>query len=198
MDFFIEFKIADTSDPFRDPEDPLKPQEGDFRFENDSDNARLVRGQLASYAAAHAGCQFCVHIFCVLHLYAESMQGSFVGTVMVPPLPGASTISKSPNFSLASFGVTHTLIVLSRDTTHPSHQRHQKISNKCSISKAVFERTTLLIANSVHLWFRTVTTQVSKRDLSYHFLQSTPLAHRSDEQLDPCWLSTWKRERSSF
>ena len=66
MDLFIEFKIADTSDPFSDPEDPLKPKEGDFCFENDLDNARLVRGQLASYAAAHAGCQFRVHIFCVL------------------------------------------------------------------------------------------------------------------------------------
>jgi hypothetical protein len=66
MDLFIEFKIADTSDPFSDPEDPLKPQEGDFHFEKDSDNARLVRGQLASYAAAHEGCQFRVHTFCVL------------------------------------------------------------------------------------------------------------------------------------
>jgi hypothetical protein len=61
-----EFKIADTSDPFSNPEDPLKPQEGDFHFEKDSDNARLFRGQLASYAAAHEGCQFHVHTFCVL------------------------------------------------------------------------------------------------------------------------------------
>ena len=66
MDLFVEFKIADTSDPFHDPGDPLTPKAGDFRFENDSDDARLVRGQLASYAAAHAGCQFRVHIFCVL------------------------------------------------------------------------------------------------------------------------------------
>src|SRR5882762_8007004 len=72
-----------------------------------------------------------------VYLYAESMQGSCVGTVMARPLPGASTISKTPNFSLASFGVTHALIVLSRGTTRPSHQRYQKISNKCSNSKAV-------------------------------------------------------------
>jgi hypothetical protein len=65
MDLFIEFKFADTSDPFCDPEDPLQ-KAGDFRFESDSEHARLVRGQLASYAAAHAGCQFRVHIFCVL------------------------------------------------------------------------------------------------------------------------------------
>ncbi|KIM74915.1 hypothetical protein PILCRDRAFT_827745 [Piloderma croceum F 1598] len=63
MDLFIEFKFTDTSDPFCDPEDPLQPQVGDFRFESDSEYARLVCGQLASYAAAHAGCQFRVHIF---------------------------------------------------------------------------------------------------------------------------------------
>jgi hypothetical protein len=37
-------KWYSTSDPFRDPKDPLQPKEGDFRFENDSDYARLVRG----------------------------------------------------------------------------------------------------------------------------------------------------------
>jgi hypothetical protein len=48
-------------------EDPLHPKASDFRFENDADDAGLfIRGQLASYAAAHAGCQFRVHIFCVL------------------------------------------------------------------------------------------------------------------------------------
>ena len=51
MELFIELKLAEASDPFRDPKDPLDPK--DFRFENDSDDARLVRGQLASYAAAH-------------------------------------------------------------------------------------------------------------------------------------------------
>ncbi|KAF8234088.1 hypothetical protein L208DRAFT_1394550, partial [Tricholoma matsutake] len=66
MELFVEFKKADTSDPFRDPKDPLHPEAGDFRFENDSDDAQLVRGQLASYAAAHGGCQFRVHIFSVL------------------------------------------------------------------------------------------------------------------------------------
>jgi len=66
MDLFIEFKFADTSDPFCDPEDPLRPQVGEFRFESDTEHSQLVRGQLASYAAAHAGSQFRVHIFCVL------------------------------------------------------------------------------------------------------------------------------------
>jgi hypothetical protein len=104
MDFFVEFKIADTSDPFHDPEDPLRPKEDDFRFENDSDDGRLIRGQLASYAAAHA----------------ESTRGSFVVIVMARLLPGTSTILKSPTFSLASFGVGNISIVASR-VTAPSH-----------------------------------------------------------------------------
>ena len=91
MDLFIGFKIADTSDP----EDPRKPKEGDFRFENDSDDARLVRGQLAAYAAAHAGCQFRVHIFCVFVCgkYARFIRWD-----------------------------RDDATVTSRDTTHPSHQ----------------------------------------------------------------------------
>jgi len=72
MDLFIELKIADTSDPFSDPEDPLKPQESEFRFENDSENSRLVRGHLASYSAAHAGCQFASTSS--VYSYAETMR----------------------------------------------------------------------------------------------------------------------------
>jgi hypothetical protein len=37
MELFIELKLVEASDPFRDPEDPLKPQAKNFRFENDSD-----------------------------------------------------------------------------------------------------------------------------------------------------------------
>jgi hypothetical protein len=66
MDLFVEFKFADTSHPFCDPEDPLQAKVAEFCFESDTDHTRLVRGQLAFYAAAHAGCQFRVHIFCVL------------------------------------------------------------------------------------------------------------------------------------
>jgi hypothetical protein len=33
MEFFIKLKYADASDPFRDPEDPLRPQANNFRFE---------------------------------------------------------------------------------------------------------------------------------------------------------------------
>ena len=65
MELFIEFKFAETSDPFRDPKDPLQPQAENFRFENVSDVSRSNRGQLCSYAAAHAGSQFRVHIFTI-------------------------------------------------------------------------------------------------------------------------------------
>ena len=44
MELFIELKFAETSDPFRDPKDPLQPQAGKFHFENDSDVSRLNRG----------------------------------------------------------------------------------------------------------------------------------------------------------
>ena len=63
MDLFIELKLAETSDPFRDPKDPLRPQAENFRFEIDSGVSRLNRGQVCSYAAAHAGSQFRVHTF---------------------------------------------------------------------------------------------------------------------------------------
>ena len=69
MDLFVEFKIAD---PFREPEDPLQPKAGNFRFEYDSDDARLVRGQLASYAAAHVGRYFlctCMRKVCEVHSF---------------------------------------------------------------------------------------------------------------------------------
>jgi hypothetical protein len=55
--------LAEASDPFHDPKDPLDPK--DFRFDNDLDDARLVRGQLASYAAAYMGSQFRIHTFTV-------------------------------------------------------------------------------------------------------------------------------------
>ncbi|KIM72264.1 hypothetical protein PILCRDRAFT_76679 [Piloderma croceum F 1598] len=63
MELFVELKFAETSDPFRDPKGPRQPQAEDFRFENDSEVSQLNRGQLCSYAAAHAGSQFRVHTF---------------------------------------------------------------------------------------------------------------------------------------
>jgi hypothetical protein len=63
MELFVELKLAETSDPFRDPKDPLQPPAENFRFENVSDVSRLNRGQLSSYTAAHAGSQFRVHTF---------------------------------------------------------------------------------------------------------------------------------------
>ena len=64
MDLFVKFKAAESSDPFCDPVGDVRRRK--FCFEKDSDGARLVRGQLASYAAALAGSQFRVHTFSVL------------------------------------------------------------------------------------------------------------------------------------
>ena len=63
MELFVELMFAETSDPFRDPKDPLQPRAENFRFENDSDVSQLNRGQLCSYAAAHTGSQFRIHTF---------------------------------------------------------------------------------------------------------------------------------------
>jgi hypothetical protein len=63
MELFIELKLAETSDPFHDPKDPLQPQAENSSFENDSDVSRLNPGQLCSYAVAHTGSQFRVHTF---------------------------------------------------------------------------------------------------------------------------------------
>ncbi|KIL53969.1 hypothetical protein M378DRAFT_19338 [Amanita muscaria Koide BX008] len=114
MDLFIEFKFAATFDPFGDPENPLNPKKRDFRFEKDSDDARLVRGQLASYAAAHMGSQFRIIFSVYLYkLYGESMRDLFVGIVMVRSLPALQLYQlNSPISSLASFGVTNALIVI--------------------------------------------------------------------------------------
>jgi Fungal protein kinase len=64
MGLFVEFKPAESSDPFCDPPDGEDRRK--FCFEKDTNDARLVRGQLVSYAAALAGRQFRVHTFCVL------------------------------------------------------------------------------------------------------------------------------------
>jgi hypothetical protein len=55
MELFVELKLVETSDPIRDPKNPLQLQAENFHFENDSDISRLYRGQLCSFAAAHAG-----------------------------------------------------------------------------------------------------------------------------------------------
>ena len=63
MELFIELKRAETSDPFHDPKDPLQPKVKNFHFENNSDDARLVCGQLVLYVAAHTGSQFRVYLY---------------------------------------------------------------------------------------------------------------------------------------
>ena len=101
---FVEAKLADTSDPFRDPKDPLQPQLNDFRFENDSDHTRLVLGQLASYAAAHAGSLFRVHTFTAF-TYGQSARFIRWDRATARLLPGALITSKTRILSPPSFAL---------------------------------------------------------------------------------------------
>jgi hypothetical protein len=106
MDLFIEFKIADLLNP-----------KGDFRSRTML-GLFVVNWPLTLLLTRGVGFAFMFSVY----LYVESMRGSFVGIVMVRPLLSASTISRSPTFSLASFGVTSTLILANRGMTHPSHR----------------------------------------------------------------------------
>ncbi|KIM71747.1 hypothetical protein PILCRDRAFT_16761 [Piloderma croceum F 1598] len=120
MELFVKFKVAESSDPFCDPEDPLQTKAGDFRFKNELDNARVLYGQLASYATAHMGRQFRIHVFCILVCgkYARFIRWDRDGTTITQ----CFDYIKEPTFSLASFGVANILIVASKVTTLPSHQ----------------------------------------------------------------------------
>jgi hypothetical protein len=108
------------------------------------------------------------------------------------------TISRSRVIFLASSGITNAWIMSSKDMTHLSYALLLQRFNRSISLTFVCRMITPLIANSIYLWFQIVTTQRSKRSLSYPFLWSTQLTHCSDEPLDPCWLSMWKREKSSF
>jgi hypothetical protein len=171
-------------------------KQGDFRFEKDSDDARLVRGQLASYAAAHEGCQFRVHIFCVLVCgkYARFIRWDRDGATVTQRFDYIKQPQLLAGFFWRYEHLDHhqqgydTSVFISDTRRYPTNQHFESRFRDDNPSHREF----------LQLWFRTVKIQKSKSDLSYHFLQSTPLAHRSDEPLDPCWLSTWKRERSSF
>ena len=58
MELFIELRLVETSDPFRDPKDPLRPQVENVCFESDSDVSQINRGQLCSYAGLTQGLSF--------------------------------------------------------------------------------------------------------------------------------------------
>jgi hypothetical protein len=63
IDFFTEFKIP--TDPFV-ADGRRAMAEENSPFEKNSEESQLIRGQLASYAAAVAGTQSRVHTFCVI------------------------------------------------------------------------------------------------------------------------------------
>jgi len=61
MELFVEFKFDINADPFNDSEN-----HSINHFEQDTEAARLLRGQLSSYVAALSGSQFRVHVFTIL------------------------------------------------------------------------------------------------------------------------------------
>ena len=139
MELFVEFKFAETSDPFRDP---LQPRAENFRFENDSDVSQLNRGQLCSYAAAHTSTPS-------PYRYADHLQDLFVGIGAARLLPGASTTLNNRISLLTSSGITHISIIVSADTILPSHQHRRRISNRSGMSKTVCGKRIQPIVNSV-------------------------------------------------
>jgi hypothetical protein len=62
MELFFEFKFNVNADPFIDSESHI-PND---RFEQDTEAAQLLRGQLSSYVAALSGSQFRIHVFTIL------------------------------------------------------------------------------------------------------------------------------------
>jgi len=193
MELFVEFKFAQTSDPFRDPKDTRAK---DFPFENDSEVSQLNRGQLCSYAAAHAGSQFRVHTF-TLSICGRSAR-------FIRWDRSGATVTRSFNY-------IEQPDILAHFFWRYAHLNHSQRGYDTSVSPASPENlqqirhveNRLRKENPAHREFRIIT--VSDRDnpevetrLLYHFLRSTPLAHRSDELPDRCRHSIWRRERSFF
>jgi hypothetical protein len=123
------------------------PQAKNFHFENDSEVSQLNRGQLCSYAAAHAGSQFRVHTFTlsICGRSARFIRWDRSGATVTRSFDYINNRISLPTFS----GVTHISIIASADTTLPSHQHRRRISNRSSMSKNVCGKTILPIVNSV-------------------------------------------------
>jgi hypothetical protein len=136
MELFVELKFAESSDPFRDPKDPLRPHNPeafpsrmiqmflDYIVANYIHIQRLTRG--LSFASTPSP-----------YLFADDPQNSSVGIALARLLPGASITSKN-RISLPTFsGVAHILTVANADTTRLSHQHRRRISSRSSMSKIV-------------------------------------------------------------
>lgn len=179
MDLFVEFKIGDTCDPFRDPENLLHPKAGDFLFENDSDDAQLPwpTGLLCccslrvSVSCSHFLC--CVRNVCDVYSFGS--------------------LWCDRDSALRLYQTSHFLAGFFWHFDHLDRRRQGYNTSVSSatpediqLSKAVCVTTTRLTVNSVYSWFRAVMSLKSKSDLSYHFLQNTHLLHRLDEPLDQC------------
>jgi hypothetical protein len=143
-ELFVEFKFAQTSDPFRDPKDTRAKN---FQFDNVSEVSQLNRGQLVHMQRLTRGLSFAsTHS---PYLYADDLQDSFVGIAAARLLPRASTTSKNPISFRPFSGVTHISIRTSEDTTLPSHRHRRKISSRSSMSNTVCGKIILPIVNSV-------------------------------------------------
>jgi hypothetical protein len=69
MEFWVEFKYNPDHDAFRDTTEwngTLDGSDEFSHFEHTSQQSRLTRGQIASYAAAQLGTQFRTHVFSLL------------------------------------------------------------------------------------------------------------------------------------
>lgn len=190
----VEFKIVDTSDPFLDPEDPLQPKSGNFRFENDSDEARLVRGQLASYCCSHGASVSRSYFLCIVcGKYARFIRWDRDGATVTRRFD----YIKEPYFLTGFFW-------------HHEHLDHHQQGYNTSVSSVTPEdieqirhfESHLRDNNPPHREFRVLIVPdrddpKSKSDSSYHFFPSTRLAHRSDVPLDRCWLMILRQKTPS-
>jgi hypothetical protein len=146
MDIFVELKAALGSDPFCDPNDLSPPTDSKkHKFGRDSKEAKLVRGQLASYAATQAGRQFRVHIFSVLvcGIYARLFRWDRAGAIVTQRF----NYTTQPHFLAGFFWRYHRLGPCDRgyDTSVLSW----KLLKQSSSSKANCKTTTHTIVNSV-------------------------------------------------
>ena len=195
MELFIELKRAETSDPFQDPEDPLQPKINDFRFERNTHEAHLVRGQLSSYGAAHLGSQFRVHAFTV---FICGKCARFIRW----DRSGATVTRRFNHIDQPD--------ILACFFWHYAHLGPLQRGYDTSVLPAPpadpldddSERR-LRDKNPGHRQFRSI--MVPDRDnpkaettLSYHFLRGIPLAHPLHEPPDRCWRSIRRPETSFF
>ena len=196
METLVEVKFTNTSDPCHDPEDPLHLQANDFRFENDSDDARLVRGQLASYAAAHMGCQFRVHAFTVLICgkFARLIRWDRDGATVTRPF------DYNQLQTLADFFWRYTHL----DRRQRGYDTSVSSASPGDIQRIQRVENRLRDNNPAHREFcKVLVPDRSDPEVEKPFIISSPptytaRSHQKDEPPEQCWHLIWKQKRSFF